>query len=115
MKIGRDPAADVDRVRAAREAIGREVDLYVDANGAYSRKQALAAWRTSLRRSTCAGSRSRFPPMIWKGCGCCAIAGPAGMDIAAGEYGYDDVLFSPHAGGRARSMCCRRTPRAAAA
>ena len=29
-------------MRAAREAIGPEVELFVDANGAYSRKQALA-------------------------------------------------------------------------
>ena len=41
MKIGRDPAADPERVAAAREAIGDEAELFVDANGAYSRKQAL--------------------------------------------------------------------------
>ena len=41
MKIGRDPQADLQRVRAARKAIGSEVALFVDANGAYSRKQAL--------------------------------------------------------------------------
>ena len=32
----------LDRVRAAREAIGAEAELFVDANGGYSRKQALA-------------------------------------------------------------------------
>ena len=42
MKIGRDPDADVGRVRAARAAIGPTAELFVDANGAYSRKQALA-------------------------------------------------------------------------
>jgi L-alanine-DL-glutamate epimerase-like enolase superfamily enzyme len=42
MKIGREPAADWDRVGAAREAVGPGVQLFVDANGAYSRKQALA-------------------------------------------------------------------------
>ena len=31
-----------ERVAAAREAIGDEAQLFVDANGAYSRKQALA-------------------------------------------------------------------------
>src|SRR5581483_5302217 len=41
MKIGRDAAADLERVRVAREAIGSEVQLFVDANGAYTRKQAL--------------------------------------------------------------------------
>ena len=42
MKIGRDANRDPERVRIAREAIGPEAELYVDANGAYSRKQALA-------------------------------------------------------------------------
>ena len=41
MKIGRDALRDVERVRVARKAIGPEPDLYVDANGAYGRKQAL--------------------------------------------------------------------------
>jgi L-alanine-DL-glutamate epimerase-like enolase superfamily enzyme len=41
MKIGRDAPADRTRVFAAREAIGIEARLFVDANGAYSRKQAL--------------------------------------------------------------------------
>ena len=34
MKIGGDAAADVARVRAAREAIGPDAGLIVDANGA---------------------------------------------------------------------------------
>ncbi|HEY5312870.1 MAG TPA: enolase C-terminal domain-like protein, partial [Pirellulales bacterium] len=42
MKIGRDPQADRQRVARARAAIGAEAELFVDANGAYSRKQALA-------------------------------------------------------------------------
>ena len=42
MKIGREPSADPQRVADAREAIGEGTELFVDANGAYSRKQALA-------------------------------------------------------------------------
>src|SRR4051812_39852506 len=42
MKIGRNPKEDVDRVREARDAIGPGAELFVDANGGYSRKQALA-------------------------------------------------------------------------
>jgi L-alanine-DL-glutamate epimerase-like enolase superfamily enzyme len=41
MKIGTDPESDLKRVLAARDAIGDDVDLFVDANGAYERKQAL--------------------------------------------------------------------------
>src|SRR5207253_167170 len=42
MKVGRDPGADEGRVRTARRAIGEAAELFVDANGAYGRKQALA-------------------------------------------------------------------------
>lgn len=41
MKIGRDAARDVQRVSLAREAIGPDVKLFVDANGAYTVKQAI--------------------------------------------------------------------------
>ncbi len=41
MKVGRNPDEDVERVRHAREAIGSIPRLFVDANGAYRRKQAL--------------------------------------------------------------------------
>ena len=40
MKVGAEPSEDPARVRAARDAIGK-AGLYVDANGAYDRKQAL--------------------------------------------------------------------------
>ena len=36
------PGDDLERVRAARAAIGDDAALFVDANGAYARKQALA-------------------------------------------------------------------------
>src|SRR5207248_3879526 len=42
MKVGRDPDLDPDRVAVARKAVGPDVRLFVDANGAYTRKQALA-------------------------------------------------------------------------
>ena len=41
MKVGRAPAEDPRRVAEAREAVGGATELFVDANGAYSRKQAL--------------------------------------------------------------------------
>ena len=42
MKVGSHPDDDLERVKAAREAIGAEPELFVDANGGYGRKQALA-------------------------------------------------------------------------
>ncbi len=41
MKVGSQPDHDLERVRLARIAIGPETELFVDANGAYDRKQVL--------------------------------------------------------------------------
>jgi L-alanine-DL-glutamate epimerase-like enolase superfamily enzyme len=91
MKIGRAPSEDPRRVRAARAAIG-EAQLFVDANGAYSRKQALALARrfadVDVRWFEEPVSSDDLP-----GLRLLRDDGPAGMDIAAGEYGYDPFYF----------------------
>ena len=92
MKIGRDAKADIDRVRLARKAIGPDVALYVDANGAYSRAQALA------QAEQFAGMDVRWfeEPVSsddLEGLRLMRDRAPAGMNIAAGEYGYDPVYF----------------------
>ncbi len=92
MKIGREPKADVDRVRAAREAIGPDTELYVDANGAYSRKQALV--QAELFHPL--GVRWFEEPVSsddLAGLRLMRDRAPAGMLIAAGEYGYDTFYF----------------------
>jgi L-alanine-DL-glutamate epimerase-like enolase superfamily enzyme len=92
MKVGRDPERDVERVRAAREAAGGDMRIMVDANGAYSRREALAkahqfaeygvTWfEEPVSSDDLEGLRflrQRVPP---------------GMEIAAGEYGYDPWYF----------------------
>jgi L-alanine-DL-glutamate epimerase-like enolase superfamily enzyme len=92
MKIGRDPAADLERVTQARKAIGCDVELFVDANGAYSRKQALKQAEKFAEQG-----------VIWfeepvssddlEGLRLLRDRAPAGMHIAAGEYGYDSYYF----------------------
>lgn len=92
MKIGREPAQDIKRVGVARQAIGPDTELFVDANGAYSRKQALnqakkladlnVAWFEEPVSSDDLASLRLIRDR-----------GPAGMDIAAGEYGYDAGYF----------------------
>lgn len=92
MKIGRDPAADIVRVRAAREAIGPDTELFVDANGAYSRKQALA----QAEHFAEAGVTWFEEPVSsddLEGLHLIRNRAPAGMDIAAGKYGYDLWYF----------------------
>jgi L-alanine-DL-glutamate epimerase-like enolase superfamily enzyme len=92
MKIGRDPSADLERVRAARDAIGPEVELFVDANGAYSRKQAL-----EMAEEFAALDVRWFEEPVsaddLEGLRLVRDRAPAGMQIAAGEYGYDSYYF----------------------
>ena len=92
MKIGRDGKADPDRVAAARQAIGEEAELFVDANGGYSRKQAL---ELSYVFSELDVSWFEEPVSSDDLAGLHLMRddGPPGMDIAAGEYGYDVTYF----------------------
>jgi L-alanine-DL-glutamate epimerase-like enolase superfamily enzyme len=92
MKVGTRPGDDIDRVCAAREAIGPEVELFVDANGAYSRKQALAFAEEFAE----IGVKWFEEPVSADDLDELRLLrdrGPAGMDIAAGEYGYDLLYF----------------------
>jgi len=42
MKVGLKPYEDIDRVKAIREAVGKEAIIDIDVNGAYSPKEAIA-------------------------------------------------------------------------
>jgi len=92
MKIGRDAAADLRRVQAAREAVGSHARLFVDANGACSRKQALQ----QAERFAEWGVRWFEEPVSsddLEGLRLLRDRMPAGMDVAAGEYGYEARYF----------------------
>lgn len=92
MKIGRDPAADVRRVKLVREAIGPNVELFVDANGAYTRKQALLQ-AVSFAESGVTWFEEPVSADDLEGLRLIRDEGPPGMAIAAGEYGYDALYF----------------------
>lgn len=87
MKIGSDPEHDPARVETARRAIS-EAGLFVDANGAYTATQALAL-----------AERFAAQGVLWfeepvssddlNGLALVRERAPAGMDVAAGEYGYN--------------------------
>jgi len=92
MKIGRNPRDDPQRVKAAREAIGPEPELFVDVNGAYSRKQALEL----AFRFRDFGVRWFEEPVSsddLEGLRLLRDQSPPGMAIAAGEYGYNAGYF----------------------
>lgn len=91
MKVGSDPEADPARVEAARAAVGG-TELLVDANGAYDRKQALAM----AARFAALGVTYFEEPVSsddLAGLHLLRDRAPAGMRIAAGEYGYDSFYF----------------------
>ena len=87
MKVGRDPAVDTARVAEARRAIGEKAELFVDANGAYTVKQALAFARAFAELGV-----SWFEEPVYhqdfEGLRAVRERAPFGMDVAAGEYGY---------------------------
>ena len=92
MKIGAQPDADLDRVRVARQAIGPETALFVDANGAYSARQAIGfaqqfaecdvTWFEEPVSSDHLADLRKVRERA-----------PGAMDVAAGEYGYDSFYF----------------------
>ncbi len=92
MKVGSDPREDPDRVRLAREAIGASAELFVDANGAYSRKQALAL-AESFAEQGAVWLEEPVSSDDLEGLRLVRDRAPAPMEIAAGEYGYDAPYF----------------------
>jgi L-alanine-DL-glutamate epimerase-like enolase superfamily enzyme len=92
MKVGKEPEWDLVRVRAARDAIGREAELFVDANGAYSRKQALAFAR-DFREVGVTWFEEPVPSDDLEGLRLIRDSAPPGLEIAAGEYGYTALYF----------------------
>jgi L-alanine-DL-glutamate epimerase-like enolase superfamily enzyme len=92
MKVGTRPAEDPRRVHAAREAIGPDAELFVDANGAYSRKQALA-FAEAFTEYGVTWFEEPVSSDDLEGLRLIRDRAPAGMEIAAGEYGYDPFYF----------------------
>jgi L-alanine-DL-glutamate epimerase-like enolase superfamily enzyme len=88
MKVGRHPDEDPQRIEAAREAIGPSTELFVDANGAFERKQALA-WATRYAQEwDVRWFEEPVSSADFDGLRFVREHGPGGLEIAAGEYGY---------------------------
>lgn len=92
MKVGTHPDADAARVHAAREAVGADTSLMVDANGAYSPRQALVQGTHFAADDVCwyeePVSSDDLEHLAWL-----RARLPATMHVAAGEYGWDDWYF----------------------
>ena len=92
IKTGRDPRADHDRLRVAREAVGDDVELYVDANGAFTRKQALR-WADVYAGHDVKWFEEPVSSDDLEGLRLLRDRGPGGLDITAGEYGWNLPYF----------------------
>jgi L-alanine-DL-glutamate epimerase-like enolase superfamily enzyme len=86
MKLGRDARADPARLRAAREAIGEDTELFVDANGAFSAKEAVR-W---ARRYEEEWDVRWFEEPVSSAdlAGLRLVREHTRLDVAAGEYAY---------------------------
>ncbi len=92
IKVSGDPEAERPRIVAARRAAGDDVDLMIDANGACSRKEALAMAEAAANSG-----------VVWfeepvssddlEGLRLVRDRAPPGMEVAAGEYGYGAFHF----------------------
>jgi L-alanine-DL-glutamate epimerase-like enolase superfamily enzyme len=88
---GREVARDLARVHAARQVIGADAELYVDANGAYTRKQAVRVGRALAEQGV---GWFEEPVSSDDLTGLRLVRDAVVCDVAAGEYGYDLPYFA---------------------
>lgn len=92
MKVGRDPDHDRDRTAWALGAIGANVELFVDANGAYRPKGALH-WANWFAEQGVKWFEEPVSSDDEDGLRLLREQGPPGLTIAAGEYGWSIFHF----------------------
>jgi L-alanine-DL-glutamate epimerase-like enolase superfamily enzyme len=88
IKVGREPERDPERLAAAREAIGADVALMVDANGAFDRRAA-ARWAERYAEHGVSYFEEPVSSEDLAGLHWLRGAVPAGIEVAAGEYAWD--------------------------
>ncbi|HEX2773796.1 MAG TPA: enolase C-terminal domain-like protein, partial [Micromonosporaceae bacterium] len=87
---GREAPRDLARMAAARRTIGDDAELYVDANGAYERKQAIRVIRAAADLDV----RWYEEPVSSDDLvGLGQVRDQVLPDVAAGEFGFDLVYF----------------------
>lgn len=87
---GTDPGRDLDRIHQARTIIGDDTELYVDANGGYTRKQAIR----TMAGAADADVRWFEEPVSSDDLeGLREVRDAVTADVTAGEYGHDLYYF----------------------
>ncbi len=87
MKVGSEPARDPGRVKVAKQAIGKDAVLFVDANGAFSASEALK-FADLFAEQQVAWFEEPVSSDDLPGLRALRRGAPHGMEIAAGEYAY---------------------------
>ncbi|MEV5886355.1 enolase C-terminal domain-like protein [Streptomyces sp. NPDC052020] len=88
---GRREARDLHRAALARRAVGDTAELYVDANGGYTRKQAV---RMAAAMADLGVTWLEEPVSSDDLAGLREVRDAVAPDVAAGEYGYDLPYFT---------------------
>jgi L-alanine-DL-glutamate epimerase-like enolase superfamily enzyme len=87
---GGHPGRDLARIRFTRKVIGPRAELYVDANGGYTRKQAVRIAHAMAEHDV---SWFEEPVSSDDLDGLREVRDQVEPDVAAGEYGYDLAYF----------------------
>jgi L-alanine-DL-glutamate epimerase-like enolase superfamily enzyme len=88
---GAKPTRDLARIAFARRVIGPDAELYVDANGGYSRKQAVRVAQAMADQDV---TWFEEPVSSDDLDGLREVRDQVRPDVTAGEYGYDLVYFA---------------------
>lgn len=93
MKIGRNKENDFERIRLARSVIGNHNLLFIDANGAYYPAEAVK-YIHHFEKHKISWFEEPVSSDDLAGLAFVRSHMPAGVDVAAGEYGYTTYYFN---------------------
>jgi len=88
---GSQQRRDLARVELVRDTVGPDVEVYVDANGGYSRKQAVRVGRALEQAGV---TWFEEPVSSDDLAGLREVRDQCSADVTAGEYGYDLAYFA---------------------
>jgi L-alanine-DL-glutamate epimerase-like enolase superfamily enzyme len=88
LKLGRNPEEDPARLDAVRGEIGSDTELYVDANGAFARKEAIAWAQRYAEDWNVSWFEEPVSSADFAGLRQVRERAPGGLDVAAGEYAF---------------------------
>ncbi|MGI8702370.1 MAG: enolase C-terminal domain-like protein [Nocardioidaceae bacterium] len=87
---GKAEHRDLRRISQARDVVGPDVELYVDANGGYQQKQAVRVMRAAQDQDV---TWFEEPVSSDDLAGLATVRSAVDADVAAGEYGSDITYF----------------------